>query len=149
LDVNLRQQFYDRAVLDESCRRATIVKLNEDELPLVADLLSLPAGAPIARLAQLRAAYNLAAVVYTRGKQGTLLVTADQMISPPAVSYPAALDADAVGAGDACTAGILVGWLLEKPVEEIALLANHLGAYVASQPGGTPQLPAEIIAIVE
>ena len=44
-----------------------------------------------------------------------MLVLPDEVIDPPAVSYPAASNADAVGAGDACTAGILVGWSLGLP----------------------------------
>lgn len=145
LDVNLRQQFFDRAVIDESCRRATLVKLNEDELPVLAKLLALPARAPVYQLAQLRARYELDAVVYTRGRRGTMLVLEDQVVSPAAVSYPAAPIADSVGAGDACSAGILAGWALGQPPLRTAELANHLGAYVASQPGATPELPAEII----
>ena len=54
-DVNLRQQFYNRALLKESCRRATMVKLNEDELPVLTELLGLPEGLPAVQLAQLRA----------------------------------------------------------------------------------------------
>jgi fructokinase len=146
-DVNLRPPFYDRQVLLESCRRATHVKLNEQELPIIGDLLALPTGAPVYRLAQLRARYGLNAVVYTRGQRGTMLVLDDKVISPAAVSYPAAADADAVGAGDACSAGILVGWALGLPPARTAELANHLGAFVASQPGATPQLPPAIIQI--
>jgi fructokinase len=146
LDVNLRQQFFSRRVIGESLRRANIVKLNEQELPVVADLLELPVGAPIYRLAQLRARHDLDAVVYTRGRRGTMLVLADKVIAPPAVSYPVATNADAVGAGDACTAGILVGWLRGLPHAQIAELANELGAYVASQAGATPNLPPAIVA---
>lgn len=146
-DVNLRQHFYNRAMLDGSCRRATIVKLNEEELPILARLLGLTARAAADQLAQLRARYELDAVVYTRGHQGTTLVLGDRVIAPPAVSYPAAPNADAVGAGDACAAGILVGWSLGLPPTQIAELANHLGAFVASQPGATPELPPEVIAL--
>ena len=70
-----------------------------------------------------------------------MLVLADEVISPPAVSYPAAPNADAVGAGDACSAGILVGWSLGLSPARTVELANHLGAFVASQPGATPLLP--------
>jgi fructokinase len=146
-DVNLRQHYYDRMILSENCRRATIVKLNEEELPAVADLLALPAGAPDYRLAQLRSLYELEAVVYTRGQRGTMLVVGDKVFEPPVVGFPAAPNADAVGAGDACTAGILVGWLRDMLPAEIAELANHLGAFVASQKGATPTLPPEVIAL--
>jgi sugar/nucleoside kinase (ribokinase family) len=41
-----------------------------------------------------------------------------------------------------------VGVLLEKPLPEIADLANRVGAYVASQPGATPVLPEAILRSV-
>ena len=144
-DVNLRQGFYDQESIAEGCRRASIVKLNEEELPVAANLLSLPAGPPVFQLAQLRARYDLQAVVYTRGKRGTMLVLEDKVVAPPAVSYPASPNADSVGAGDACAAGILIGWTGGMPPARIAELANHLGAFVASQAGATPQLPQALI----
>jgi fructokinase len=144
-DVNLRPPFYDRESLTEGCRRATLVKLSEEELVAVANLTGIPGGSPVYRLAQLRARFDLGAVIFTRGRRGTMLVLDNKVIQPPEVSYLAAENADSVGAGDACSAGIITGWLLGLPPIKTAELANHLGAFVASQPGATPELPAEII----
>jgi fructokinase len=148
-DVNLRQQFFDRALVEASCRRATMVKLNEEELPVLSTLLELPVGAPVFQLEPLRARFNLDVVIYTRAHRGTMLILPNKVIVPPTVSYPAAANADAVGAGDACSAGILVGWSLGLTPSRTAELANHLGAYVASQPGATPDLPPEIISLAD
>ena len=52
---------------------------------------------------------------------------------------------DSVGAGDACTAGIVAGTLLNLPITKTVQLANSLGAYVASHHGATPTLPAELL----
>ena len=52
-----------------------------------------------------------------------------------------------MGAGDACSAGILVGWVRGLAPERTGALANRLGAYVASRHGATPALPPEIIAL--
>jgi fructokinase len=112
-------------------------------------LLELPAGAPVYQLAYLRARFELDAVVYTRDRRGTMLVLDNKEIAPPAVGYPAAPNADAVGAGDACSAGILVGWSRGFSPLQTAELANHLGAYVASQPGATPVLPPELVALAK
>ena len=148
LDVNLRPPFYTQRVLEESCRRASIVKLSEQELPTVVEALVLPVGAPVFQLAQLRARYELDAVVYTRGQRGTMVVLQDKVISPPAVSYPFAADADTVGAGDACAAAILAGWALGLPPAKIAEVANHMGAFVASSSGATPTLPPNITQLL-
>ncbi len=147
-DVNLRQHFFNREIIETSCRHANMVKLNEEELPIIAELLKLPVGAPQDQLSELQARYNLQAVVYTRGQSGTLLIVADQVIDPPAVHYPTAPTADTVGAGDACSAAILTGWTLGFSPSRIAELANHAGAFVASQPGATPTLPSEIFGML-
>jgi fructokinase len=143
-DVNLRQGFYDRESIIEGCRRATLIKLNEAELPVVAHDLQLAAEPPESQLRELLVKLDLSAVVYTRGIRGTMLVLRDEVIVPPTTSYPPAPSADAVGAGDACTAGILVGFVRGWPAARTADLANRLGAFVASQPGATPALPVEI-----
>jgi fructokinase len=126
-----------------------MVKLNEAELPVMAKLLGLATNSPVEQLKQLQSRFGLDAVVYTRAERGTMLVLHDEVITPPAVTYPAAPNADSVGAGDACSAGILVGWSLGLPPARTAALANHLGAFVASQPGATPVLPPEIISLAE
>ncbi len=145
-DVNLRPPYYDRESVGEGLRCATIVKLNDQELPLLTEMLGLTAGSPVFQLAQLRARHELEAVVYTRGRRGTMFALADKVLSPPAVSYPVAENSDTVGAGDACTAAVLAGWCLEMAPARIAELANRVGAYVASQPGATPELPKSLVA---
>ena len=40
-DVNLRQHYYDRAVVEASLELANVLKLNEDEVPLVTDLIGV------------------------------------------------------------------------------------------------------------
>jgi fructokinase len=144
-DVNLRPPYYEHQVLIESCRRANLVKLNEQELPLVNDLLDLSGRSPVFRLAKLRARFNLEGVIYTRGARGTMLVLDDKVISPAPATYPGLANADTVGAGDACSAGILVGWARGLAATRIVELANHCGAFVASQSGATPELPPSII----
>lgn len=145
-DVNLRQAFYDRECIVESCRRATIVKLNDQELDTIAQMLELPAGTRQAQLTLLRERFQLDAVVFTRGEEGTLLVHRDGVEDPRPVRHPPTANADAVGAGDACTAAILVGRLLKWQPAKTAKLANQLGAYVAAQSGATPELPAELVS---
>ena len=151
-DVNLRgpQQhpFYDARVLERSCERATIVKLNEHELPIVADLLNLRSDGLDGRVEALLKAYPLEMVVLTRGALGTTLYTKTKRVVGEPVSYPRVDGADSVGAGDACSAGVLVARVLRRPAEKIVALANHMGAFVASQPGATPALPPDLLALV-
>ena len=43
-DVNLRAPFYSGEVIQESLELATVMKMNEAEVPLVLGLLGLPVG---------------------------------------------------------------------------------------------------------
>ena len=47
--------------------------------------------------------------------------------------------------GDACTASLLTARLQGRSWQNTLDLANRHGAFVASQPGATPRLPAEIL----
>lgn len=147
-DVNLRQHFYDRNILHRSCELSSAVKLNDQELPIVARLLALPGDTADKQVNALIKRYSLRHVVLTRGALGTLIYTATDRIQGDPVSYPAAANADAVGAGDACSAAILTGLVLRQPLDKVLTLANHAGAFVASQPGATPILPESILLMV-
>ena len=149
-DVNLRQEFYSAEVLNHSLRVANVVKLNESELTVINDLLQLnqPHASVDEQVANLRREFALSVVALTRGTEGTVLYTEHERREGEVPRYPSQPAADSVGAGDACCAGLIVGLLLAKPPAEIVVLANRLGAYVASQQGATPSLPAEILAMV-
>jgi fructokinase len=148
-DVNLRQDFYTADLLRESAHRASVVKLNEQELPVVDRLLGIAAAdadaTPDRQAEALREHFGLDAVVLTRGAAGTSLYTAAGKTEGEPPRYPPAPGADSVGAGDACSAGILVGMLLKWPPARTVALANSAGAYVASQPGATPELPHDLL----
>lgn len=144
-DVNLRQDFYNAGILRRSCELADVVKLNEHELPLVADLLATGGDDDVTRARNLIRKFELRMIVFTRGAEGTTLITADNEVRGEPVSYDRANDADSVGAGDACGAGVLVGLVLRMPLAKVVELANHAGAYVASQPGATPELPDAVL----
>jgi fructokinase len=143
-DVNLRMDLFTAEILDEGCQVADLVKLNDEEIDTVAQLLDLPEGDVRFRAEALRANYDLEAVIFTRGKLGTAASKADGWQEGDPASFPAAENADSVGAGDACTAALLTARLLGCDWQATLNLANLHGAYVASQPGATPSLPREV-----
>ena len=143
-DVNLRMDLFNAEILDEGCRVANLVKLNDEEIDTVATLLALPQGD--ARAKAMRVKYGLDAVIFTRGKQGTAASVADGWVEGAPASFPLLENADSVGAGDACTAALITGRLLGRDWQTTLNLANLHGAFVASQSGATPLLPGEIWA---
>ncbi len=142
LDVNLRQQFYSRNALDASLRLANVLKLNDDELPMVADLLEI-AGQPREQIQEMAEHYQVPTVILTRGDQGSLIFRDGQWFDHAGV--PAEV-ADTVGAGDAfaaaATLGLLAGWSLADTSER----ANAVAAFVATESGATPPLPDSLRA---
>lgn len=148
-DVNLRQRFYSQEILRTSLELADVVKLNENELPIVSKAIEMPPATLVDEQAlRLIAKYNLKLLALTRGEKGTVLYSATQLVKGNVPSYPRKPNADNVGAGDSSCAAIIVGVLLDKPLPEIVNLANRVGAYVAAQPGATPVLPGEILVQV-
>ncbi|MFZ0736840.1 MAG: carbohydrate kinase [Candidatus Acidiferrales bacterium] len=135
-DVNLRQSFYSAEVLAESMKMADIVKLNDDELPRVMDLLRLHRKKEEDLLRSLRETLGFKLVCLTRGAKGSVLVSADASHSHP--GYPVKV-ADTVGAGDAFTAGLVHHYLRGESLAAMNDAANRMGSWVASQVGGTPK----------
>ncbi len=149
-DVNLRQSYFSAEIARQSVELATVVKLNEAELPRVVRLLGIADenATPEEQAEALRRRFGLEVVVLTRGAEGTLLFSNQGTIAGESIHYPLQAGADSVGAGDACSAGILVGLLLGWPLQDVVGLANAAGAFVASQPGATPELPRSLIDLV-
>ncbi len=139
-DVNLRQAFYSAEVLADSMSRATIVKLNHDELPKVAALLQLPGDGPHCFCEAALERFNLPLICVTRGAQGSLLAEKDGFYEHPGYRVNVS---DAVGAGDAFTAGLVHQILHGASLEQASDFANRMGAWVASCSGAMPGVPDE------
>ena len=141
LDINLRSPHWTDIVLRESLPMANVVKMNSDELPVVAALLSLT-GDESEQLQQLRKMFALQLVVVTRGAEGSILLDIDGQISQtPGQSVQVA---DTVGAGDAFTAALTVGFLMKKTMPLVHLWAERVAAFVCTQRGGTPTFPPNL-----
>lgn len=144
-DVNLRQDRYSKAQLNDSFQHAHIVKLNDEELRTVCPLLDLGGGDLESMARRLRAAYELNLVCVTLGAEGSLLVTASETVAHPGVPVDVV---DTIGAGDAFTAVLASGYLRGVPLERVSEAANRLGAWVASQTGAMPSADEAVCSAV-
>lgn len=139
-DVNLRQTFYGRDVLEPSLKAASIVKLNGDEVVVVGELLGLPTD-PHKFAACLQEQFGVSCVCITRGGDGCLLLEGSETADIPGVEIELV---DAVGAGDAFTAALVVSTLEGFPLDARGEIANAVGALVASRAGAMPDIRAEL-----
>lgn len=135
-DVNLRQDFYSREILESSLRHANILKLSDEELPVLAGMFALP-GNTQEQLRTLLLEFELRLVAFTRGAQGSLLVTADDTADHAGIPTKVV---DTVGAGDSFTAAMCMGLLQNHPLEEINRHACQVAALVCSRAGATPTI---------
>lgn len=141
LDINLRPPFWSAETVRESLRLADVVKCNDEELPVVADLLGL-SGSPASMLRELVGRHRLRLAALTRGAAGSLLLAADGTASDLAGTPVAVVDT--VGAGDAFTAALVLGTLAGWSLERRHAHAERVAAFVCTQRGGTPPLPADL-----
>jgi fructokinase len=140
LDVNLRQQYFSREIIENSLRHANALKVNDAELPLIAEMFNL-SGEPRSLMTALADKFRLRLVACTRGGHGSLLLSQNTWSEHP--GFPAKV-ADTIGAGDSFTAAITLGFLSGHDLDTINMHANRLASFVASQPGATPVLPPNL-----
>lgn len=134
-DLNLRQAFYSAEIIHKSLELAHWAKLNDEEMPICARLLGLPAGGLEDSARLLMDRYRLDLVAVTRGSAGSFLVTPDNCWHQRA--FPVTVT-DTVGAGDAFTAGLIVRFLEGADFREMLGFASTLAGITATRRGGTP-----------
>ena len=138
-DVNLRQDFYSRELIERLLGLSDVVKVNEEELEVLAGMWLPGAGDREEKCRELLARFGLRLVVLTCGGQGSLVVCSDGEISRK--SSPVIEIADTVGAGDAFTAGFCAGLLGGKRLERCHELGVELASFVCTRPGAMQQIP--------
>ncbi len=138
-DINLRQQFYSREVIEQSLVLANVVKLNDAELPILAEMFQLGSN-PQHQMEKLARDFDLRLVALTRGPNGSLLYRPGRWSkqAPPPVQV-----VDTVGAGDSFTAALVMGLLADMDLDAVHAAAAEVAGYVCSQPGATPALPPQ------
>ncbi|QOV90497.1 carbohydrate kinase family protein [Humisphaera borealis] len=141
LDINLRKPMVSAEIIQQSLQLAVALKLNSDELPVLAEMLSLTSFTEKGQIAELAERYGFQLVVLTRGDAGSLLYSNRQVDEHPGVKVKIV---DAVGAGDAFTAATTIGFLRGWRLSKINEIANQIAAYVCTQPGATPPIPPEL-----
>ena len=141
-DINLRQSFYTKEIVEQSMRRCNILKINDEELVVVSRMFGLPDLDEEKRCKQLISEYNLDILVLTCGTNGSYVFTADKSYYQPT---PKVQVADTVGAGDSFTGSFCAALLKGMPIHEAHALAVKVSAFVCTQNGAMPELPRNLI----
>lgn len=140
-DINLRQNFYTKDIVCSSMRKCNILKINNEELETVSVMLGLPDGPQQSRAKALLSMFGLKALILTCGATGSHVFTSEETsyIATPQVEV-----ADTVGAGDSFTAAFVSGLLKGLDIRQAHRLAVETSAFVCTQEGAMPELPASL-----
>ena len=152
-DINLRQSWYSREVIEKSLEYSNILKINDEELDIVAPMLLSVETDPKNLIAtneektlcvcrQLIERYALDMVILTCGTNGSYVINKEicNFIPTPKVEV-----ADTVGAGDSFTATFSAKLLAGATIQEAHEMAVKVSAYVCTQSGAMPVLPKEFV----
>jgi fructokinase len=134
-DVNLRQNFYTSEIISDSLSQANVVKLNQEEVPRVRDLLRVNSNDELSFCREVVEKFKLQLMCITRGSNGSLLCDQTSEREHPGFRIQVK---DTVGAGDAFTAALVSEYLRGASLAEINDSANRMGAWVASSAGAMP-----------
>ena len=133
-DINLRQNYYSKEIIEKSLEVSDVLKLNDEELPVVCSLLGIE-GDEIPAIRELIERFHLKLVAYTLGSKGSYLVTDHEQSFMPT---PEVEVVDTVGAGDSFTASMVVSYMRGESLTEVHAKAVRLSAYVCTQKGAMP-----------
>lgn len=134
-DVNLRAKSYDAPLVRDLLARASVVKLNEAEVPEVSSMVGRRVDSLEAFCRDYARMFGWKAVCVTTGAAGCVALIGDNYVESSGYAVKVA---DTVGAGDAFAAAFLHGLGQRWLAPEIADFANRVGALVASRTGAVP-----------
>ena len=140
-DINLRQHFYTAEIIEQSMLRCNILKINDEELVIVSDMFALPEGDFKERCREIRRRFNIDLLILTCGIDGSYVFSAGEELFQPT---PRVEVADTVGAGDSFTAAFIASLLKGRSLTDAHRRAVEVSAYVCSQKGAMPLLPATL-----
>ncbi|WP_374957823.1 carbohydrate kinase [Gilvibacter sp.] len=138
-DINLRPPHYQMNQLIPLMEKASCIKLNEDELPLVLKELDITADALEQQLRLLAAETQTETICVTLGAEGAAVLHGGEFYSQK--GFPAQV-VDTVGSGDAFLAAFIYGFYLLQEGPQAALKRGcALGSLVAATAGATAEIP--------
>jgi len=134
-DLNIRQNFYTKEIIESSLKASNAVKLNTEELDLVNNLLIKNNSGIEESAKQIMEKYKIDLLCITQGSGGAFLfqgkdsdhckINVDNIV-------------DTVGAGDGYAAILCLGYLNEWEISRLNKLASGFAAKIVTFSGALP-----------
>lgn len=134
-DINLRAPYYDFEQIEIMLGYTDILKINEDELGIVADYFNIPEQME-GFCVEMTDLFPIDMICITLGSKGALIFQDNKITRHPGYKVEVK---DTVGSGDAFLSGFIKTRLEGSGPEQVLDFACAMGAYVATQRGGTPR----------
>ena len=141
-DVNLRPPYDDMPLVLNFMKSADFIKLNDEELEMIAQWLGFAGQSLPDQLKHLSQSTDTPAICLTMGAKGAILFADDAYFRHPGYKIQVV---DTVGAGDSFLAGLICKLSQGIPKAEALDFACALGALVASKKGGNAPVSKEEI----
>lgn len=140
-DINLRQNFYTKEILENSFKLCNILKINDEELEIVSKMFGMDSLSVRKKCLLLMEKYNLRYLILTCGTDGSHIFFdgKESFLPTPKVKL-----ADTVGAGDSFSGAFIASVIKGKRPEEAHRTAVDVAAFVCTRAGAMPEIPAEL-----
>lgn len=140
-DINLRTPFYSPSSIDALLGQADIVKVNDDELDMLADWYG-QAKEMDSMTQFVMDKFQLQKIIVTRGGEGAMC--RDEKGLHSHLGFPVEVN-DTVGSGDSFLAAFLTQMLQGESTVDCLAFACAVGALVATKSGGTPEIDQQMV----
>lgn len=138
LDINLRAPWYDKATLLQSLQNTDTLKLNNEELLILAEKLALTGNDQQDMARELINRFCLEQVIITCGAAGAWLINRQGKIAEVGAENQLDKLIDTVGAGDGFAAVSILGALRNWPVARTLARAHAFAASICEIRGAIP-----------
>ncbi len=140
-DVNLREPYYTKEIVENLLHKTDMVKMNAHELAMITawhDTLTDEKNA----IKNLSERFDVPTVCVTRGGSGAVLFREGEFFESRGFEVQVS---DTIGSGDSFLAALIKGILVGEPPAESVETACAVGALVATRRGATPVISKEEI----
>lgn len=136
-DINIRQTYYSKDLIETLLHRANVFKVNDEELVLLRSMCDLE-GSDEEVCRQMLRKYNLKYVILTAGSAFSSIYSPDDQST---ISTPHVEVTDTVGAGDSFSGAFVYSLLTGKSLREAHQIAVETAAFVCTKEGAWPPYP--------
>lgn len=139
VDLNIRPPYYSVDVVRFACANATILKISDEELPVVMDILNKEESSLNNCAEILKEEFNnLKIIIITKGEEGSLVYECQNRRFFPCRAQKVKV-VSTVGAGDSFSAAFLAKYLETNDISKALSFAAKISAYVVSCIDAVPE----------